>query len=40
MEDKLDDISSGSLEWKIVLKEFWSGFTGDIQEIAPVKMFV
>ncbi|MCP4394177.1 MAG: type I DNA topoisomerase [Alphaproteobacteria bacterium] len=30
LEEQLDDISHGSLEWKGVLEKFWEGFTGAV----------
>ncbi len=30
MEDQLDDVSDGRLDWKIVLRDFWSAFSGAI----------
>lgn len=36
LEEQLDRISNGEIDWKAVLREFWLGFTGavgDIQEL-------
>ena len=32
LEDKLDDISGGRIDWKSVLREFWSPFIGAVDE--------
>ncbi|HJN23640.1 MAG TPA: type I DNA topoisomerase [Rhodospirillales bacterium] len=32
LEDKLDEISGGRLDWKVVLREFWSAFSKAIDE--------
>ena len=38
MEDKLDDITNGSLQWKEVLKDFWTSFDKTVKEAEPHKM--
>ena len=32
LEDKLDDISGGRIQWKTVLREFWDVFNGAVEE--------
>ena len=32
LEDKLDEISAGRLDWKVVLHEFWSAFSKAVDE--------
>ncbi len=38
LEDKLDDISAGTLEWKVFLREFWTQFSGDVGEIGDLRV--
>ena len=38
LEDKLDLISDGKLEWKDVLREFWRDFTGSVDEIKDLRV--
>ncbi len=38
LEDKLDLISDGKLEWKDVLRDFWREFTGAIDEIKDLRV--
>ncbi len=32
LEDQLDDISGGRIDWKSVLREFWTAFSGAVEE--------
>jgi len=38
LEDKLDLISDGKLEWKDVLRDFWREFTGSVDEIKDLRV--
>ena len=38
MEDKLDDITNGTLQWKDVLKDFWVPFDKTVKATEPHKM--
>lgn len=38
LENKLDDITSGQLEWKNVLNDFWKNFNETVQNVEPHKM--
>ena len=38
LEDKLDLISDGKLEWKDVLRNFWREFTGSVDEIKDLRV--
>ena len=38
LEDQLDRISNGDLEWKAVLGEFWAGFHAAVEDIAEVRV--
>ncbi len=38
LEDKLDLISDGKLEWKDVLRDFWRDFTGSVDEIKDLRV--
>ncbi|MFY9288046.1 MAG: type I DNA topoisomerase [Alphaproteobacteria bacterium] len=38
LEGKLDDISGGKVDWKKVLREFWTGFSGAIDETKDLKI--
>lgn len=38
LEDKLDLISDGKLEWKDVLRDFWREFTGSVEEIKDLRV--
>ncbi len=38
LENKLDDITNGSVEWKTVLKDFWGQFDQTVQSVEPHKM--
>ncbi len=31
LEEKLDDISGGRIEWKVVLRDFWEAFSGAVE---------
>jgi DNA topoisomerase I len=33
LENKLDDISDGSVEWKSVMREFWQDFSANIESV-------
>ncbi|GAB5447351.1 type I DNA topoisomerase [Gymnodinialimonas sp.] len=37
LEEKLDAISDGRLDWRVVLKEFWSEFSRQIGEVMDVR---
>lgn len=38
LEEKLDLISDGKLDWKSVLREFWRDFTGAVDEIKDLRV--
>jgi DNA topoisomerase I len=38
LEDKLDDISAGTLPWKNFLRDFWTQFSGDVAEIGDLRV--
>ena len=38
LEEKLDDISGGRLDWKIVMRSFWKDFSGSIDETKDLKV--
>jgi len=38
LEEKLDRISAGELEWKDVLREFWREFTGSVEGIKDLRV--
>jgi DNA topoisomerase-1 len=38
LEEKLDLVSAGELDWKAVLREFWTGFEGAVGEIGELRM--
>ena len=37
LEEKLDEISAGKIEWRAVLAEFWEQFIGSVNEIKEVR---
>jgi DNA topoisomerase-1 len=37
LEEKLDEISAGKIEWRAVLAEFWEQFVGSVNEIKEVR---
>ena len=38
LEEKLDEISDGELDWKEVLRDFWRDFTGAVDEIKDLRV--
>ncbi|KFL32487.1 DNA topoisomerase I [Devosia riboflavina] len=38
LEEKLDEISDGKLDYKEVLREFWTDFTGNVEEIKDLRV--
>jgi DNA topoisomerase-1 len=38
LEEQLDEISAGKLEWKEVLRDFWTDFTGTTEEIKDLRV--
>ena len=38
LENKLDDITNGALQWKAVLGEFWKTFDSTVKSVEPHKM--
>ena len=38
LEEKLDDISAGSVKWKDVLRDFWKDFTHQTEEIKDLRV--
>ncbi|HEY7852202.1 MAG TPA: topoisomerase C-terminal repeat-containing protein, partial [Caulobacteraceae bacterium] len=38
LEEKLDLVSAGELDWKSVLREFWTGFQAAVGEIGDLRM--
>jgi len=38
LEDKLDDISGGRIDWKQVLREFWSAFNDKVEETKDLRV--
>ena len=38
LEEKLDLVSAGELDWKALLREFWTGFEGAVGEIGDLRM--
>jgi DNA topoisomerase-1 len=38
LETKLDEVSSGDLEWKALMREFWTDFNGAIGEISELRI--
>ncbi|MDY6407398.1 MAG: type I DNA topoisomerase [Pseudomonadota bacterium] len=38
LENKLDDITNGTLKWKAVLSEFWKTFDSTVKSVEPHKM--
>ncbi|MGV2431943.1 MAG UNVERIFIED_CONTAM: type I DNA topoisomerase [Rickettsiaceae bacterium] len=38
LEDKLDEVSNGKLDWKVLLKDFWGGFNDNIKEVEKYKI--
>ena len=37
LEEKLDEVSAGKLDWKVLLREFWTGFHAAVGEIAELR---
>ena len=38
LENRLDDVSAGNIDWKAVLREFWRDFTGAVDETAELRV--
>jgi DNA topoisomerase I len=38
LEQKLDLVSAGELDWKVLLREFWTGFLGAVEEIGDLRV--
>ncbi|MEQ1771692.1 MAG: type I DNA topoisomerase [Devosia sp.] len=38
LEEKLDEISAGNLNWKVVLRDFWTDFTKQTEEIKDLRV--
>ena len=38
LEGKLDLVSSGDLDWKALLREFWTGFHGQIDDVGKLRI--
>ncbi len=38
LEDRLDRISRGELEWKAALREFWTGFSAAVEDIGELRV--
>ncbi len=38
LEEQLDEISAGKLEWKQFLRDFWTHFTGKVEEIKDLRI--
>ncbi len=38
LEEKLDLVSAGELDWKVLLREFWTQFHGSVGEIAELRI--
>lgn len=38
LEDQLDSIAKGMIEWQEILKNFWTGFNNNVQEIEQYKI--
>ncbi|MCZ6467207.1 MAG: DNA topoisomerase, partial [Alphaproteobacteria bacterium] len=38
LEDKLDDISGGRIDWKAVLREFWSAFSKAVEDTRELRI--
>jgi len=38
LENKLDEVSDGKLEWKTLLGDFWEGFNANIKEVEKYKI--
>jgi DNA topoisomerase-1 len=38
LEEKLDEVSSGDLDWKALMREFWTDFNGAIQDIGELRV--
>jgi DNA topoisomerase-1 len=38
LEEKLDEVSAGNLEWKALMREFWKDFNGAIVDIAELRI--
>jgi len=38
LEEQLDDISAGNLQWKEFLRDFWTHFTGKVEEIQDLRI--
>jgi DNA topoisomerase-1 len=37
LEEKLDQVSAGDLDWKVLLREFWQGFHAAVGELGDVR---
>jgi DNA topoisomerase I len=38
LEEKLDEVSSGDLEWKALMRDFWRDFSGAIDDIGELRI--
>ena len=38
LEDELDDVAAGTMDWKDLLRKFWTGFTANIADVMQYKM--
>jgi DNA topoisomerase I len=38
LEEKLDEVSSGDLEWKALMRDFWKDFSGAIDDIGELRI--
>ncbi|QNL18899.1 type I DNA topoisomerase [Hyphobacterium sp. CCMP332] len=38
LEDQLDRVSRGDLDWKALLRDFWTGFSGDVEKIGDLRI--
>ncbi|MEE2525127.1 type I DNA topoisomerase [Hyphobacterium sp. HN65] len=38
LEDQLDKVSRGDLDWKKLLRDFWANFSGDVEKIGELRI--